>query len=62
MLLLDDFVDQDFTKNNPNLAKMGQQLFNWLDGAERWLSRSISQKRDVLVLAIDNQGVLGGLP
>jgi tetratricopeptide (TPR) repeat protein len=57
-----DFADRDFTKNNPNLAKIGQQLFNWLDGLERWLSRSISQKRGVLVLAIDSQGKLGGLP
>jgi hypothetical protein len=57
-----DFADRDFTKNNPNLAKIGQQLFNWLDGSERWLSRSISQKRGGLALAIDSQGKLGGLP
>jgi hypothetical protein len=35
-----DFADRDFAKNNPELAKIGQKLFNWLDGAERWLSRS----------------------
>jgi hypothetical protein len=57
-----DFANRDFTKNNPNLAKIGQQLFNWLDGSERWLSRSISQKRGGLALAIDSQGKLGGLP
>jgi CHAT domain/AAA ATPase domain len=57
-----DFADRDFTKNNPNLAKIGQQLFNWLDGSERWLSRSISQKRGGLALAINSQGNLGGLP
>jgi hypothetical protein len=33
-----DFADRDFTKNNPDLAKIGQKLFAWLDGAERWLS------------------------
>jgi hypothetical protein len=44
-----DFADRDFAKNNPDLAKIGQKLFNWLDGAERWLSRSIAQKRGVLV-------------
>jgi CHAT domain len=57
-----NFADRDFAKNNPDLAKIGQKLFNWLDGAERWLSRSIDQKRGVLVLAIDSPGKLGGLP
>jgi hypothetical protein len=57
-----DFADRDFTRHSPDLAKMGRQLFNWLDGAERWLSRSIQQRRGLLVLAIDSQGVLGGLP
>jgi hypothetical protein len=37
-----NFADRDFAKNNPDLAKIGQKLFNWLDGAERWLSRSIA--------------------
>jgi hypothetical protein len=66
-----DFADRDFTRQSPNLAQMGRQLFNWLDGAERWLSRymlthglapTIQQQRGLLVLAIDSQGVLGGLP
>jgi tetratricopeptide (TPR) repeat protein len=57
-----NFADRDFAKNNPDLAKIGQKLFNWLDGAERWLSRSIDQKLGVLVLAIDSPGKLGGLP
>ncbi|MEA5568305.1 tetratricopeptide repeat protein [Anabaena sp. UHCC 0399] len=38
----------------PNLPKMGQQLFYWLDGDGRWLSRAIKNSRgDGLVVAID---------
>ncbi|MBD2365235.1 CHAT domain-containing protein, partial [Anabaena minutissima FACHB-250] len=38
----------------PNLPKMGQQLFYWLDGDGRWLSRAISNSRGAgLVVTID---------
>uniref|UniRef100_UPI00286AD40D CHAT domain-containing protein n=1 Tax=Chamaesiphon sp. OTE_75_metabat_556 TaxID=2964692 RepID=UPI00286AD40D len=57
-----DFADTDFAKNSPDLAKMGRKLFDWLDGTERWLSRSIAQQRQGLILAIDCQDRLGGLP
>ncbi len=57
-----DFADTDFAKSSPNLAQIGRQLFDWLDGAERWLSRSIQQQRQGLILAIDCQDRLGGLP
>jgi hypothetical protein len=57
-----DFIDQDFTKTNPYLAPLGRQLFDWLDGTERWLAGAIAQNRGGLVLAIDAQEQLGGLP
>ncbi len=57
-----DFADTDFKKNSPDLAKMGRKLFDWVDGTERWLSRSIQQQRHGLILAIDCQERLGGLP
>ncbi|MBU7583423.1 MAG: CHAT domain-containing protein, partial [Nostoc sp. TH1S01] len=38
----------------PNLPNMGRQLFYWLDGDGRWLSRAIENCRgDGLVVAID---------
>jgi tetratricopeptide (TPR) repeat protein len=57
-----DFADTDFAKNSPDLAKIGRKLFDWVDGSERWLSRSIDQQRQGLILAIDCQDRLGGLP
>jgi tetratricopeptide (TPR) repeat protein len=57
-----DFADTDFARNSPDLAKIGRQLFDWLDGTERWLSRSIEQQPHGLILAIDCQDRLGGLP
>lgn len=57
-----DFADTDFERNSPDLAKIGRQLFDWVDGSERWLSRSIQQQRQGLILAIDCQDRLGGLP
>jgi tetratricopeptide (TPR) repeat protein len=57
-----DFADTDFAKNSPDLAKIGRKLFDWVDGTERWLSRSIDQQRQGLILAINCQDRLGGLP
>ncbi len=57
-----DFIDRDFTKTNPHLAQLGRKLFDWLDGTERWLAQAIAQNRGGLVLAIDAQEQLGGLP
>jgi tetratricopeptide (TPR) repeat protein len=46
----------------PNLSKMGQLLFYWLDGDGRWLSRAIKNCRGGgLVVAIDTTE-LGHLP
>jgi hypothetical protein len=40
----------------PNLSKMGEQLFFWLDGDGRWLSRAIENCRgEGLVVAINTQ-------
>ncbi|WP_310489121.1 CHAT domain-containing protein, partial [Chamaesiphon sp. VAR_69_metabat_338] len=57
-----DFADTDFARDSPDLAKIGRKLFDWVDGSERWLSRSIEQQRQGLILAIDCQDRLGGLP
>jgi tetratricopeptide (TPR) repeat protein len=57
-----DFADTDFARNSPDLAKIGRQLFDWVDGTERWLSRSIQAQRQGLIIAIDCQERLGGLP
>jgi hypothetical protein len=57
-----NFAGTDFARNSPDLAKIGRQLFDWVDGAERWLSRSIQQQRQGLILVIDCQERLGGLP
>jgi tetratricopeptide (TPR) repeat protein len=65
-----DFIDRDFSTRNLNLLQLGRRLFDWLDGTERWLAQAIAggasgaieqQGRD-LVLAIDAQDQLGGLP
>lgn len=47
----------------PDLKGIGQQLFLWLDGNGRWLSRAIHDCRDEgLVLALDVRERLGHLP
>jgi hypothetical protein len=57
-----DFIDRRFERHSYNLAQIGRKLFDWLDGGERWLSRSIEQHKRGLIIAIDAQGRLGGLP
>ncbi len=65
-----DFIDYRFESDSYRLAKIGRRLFDWLDGGERWLSRSIEQKRGLLIIAIlvprgfanEAQGRMGGLP
>jgi tetratricopeptide (TPR) repeat protein len=57
-----DFIDRDFTTGSLNLLQLGRRLFDWLDGTERWLAQAIEQHGKNLVLAIDAQGQLGGLP
>lgn len=47
------------------LKEVGQSLFRWLDGGERWLSTEIeasANQADVLVLAIDSPHGLAHLP
>lgn len=47
----------------PDLEGMGHQLFCWLDGTGRWLSRAINDcKEQGLVLALDVHERLGHLP
>lgn len=47
----------------PDLKGMGHQLFCWLDGTGRWLSRAINDcQEEGLVLALDVRERLGHLP
>ncbi|MFW9257153.1 CHAT domain-containing protein [Nostoc sp. CALU 546] len=61
-----DFLQQgerDYYKLLPNLPGIGQQLFFWLDGDGRWLSRGIANCRgEGLVIAIDTDKKLAHLP
>jgi hypothetical protein len=57
-----DFIDRDFTTRNLNLLQLGRRLFDWLDGTERWLAQAIEQQSRDLVLAINAQDRLGGMP
>ncbi|MBD2609980.1 tetratricopeptide repeat protein [Nostoc punctiforme FACHB-252] len=61
-----DFLQQgerDYYKLLPNLSGIGQQLFFWLDGDGRWLSRGIANCRgEGLVIAIDTEKKLAHLP
>jgi tetratricopeptide (TPR) repeat protein len=57
-----DFIDRDFESDNYYLPKLGRKLFDWLDGSQRWLSGSIDRHKRGLIIAIDAQGRMGGLP
>ncbi len=55
--------DRDYYKLLPNLPGIGQQLFFWLDGDGRWLSRGIANCRgEGVVIAIDTDKKLAHLP
>ncbi|MCC5662576.1 tetratricopeptide repeat protein [Nostoc sp. CHAB 5784] len=55
--------ERDYYKLLPNLPGIGQQLFFWLDGDGRWLSRGIANCRgEGLVIAIDTDRKLAHLP
>nr|MDZ8048953.1 tetratricopeptide repeat protein [Nostoc sp. DedQUE02] len=55
--------ERDYYKLLPNLRGIGQQLFFWLDGDGRWLSRGIANCRgEGLVIAIDTDKKLAHLP
>ncbi|MDZ8236822.1 MAG: tetratricopeptide repeat protein [Nostoc sp. ChiQUE01a] len=55
--------ERDYYKLLPNLSGIGQQLFFWLDGDGRWLSRGIANCRgEGLVIAIDTEQKLAHLP
>jgi tetratricopeptide (TPR) repeat protein len=55
--------ERDYYKLLPNLPGIGQQLFFWLDGDGRWLSRGIANCRgEGLVIAIDTDKKLAHLP
>ncbi|OYD87779.1 hypothetical protein CDG77_27500 [Nostoc sp. 'Peltigera membranacea cyanobiont' 213] len=61
-----DFLKQgedDYYKPLPYLPGIGQQLFFWLDGDGRWLSRGIANcLGEGLVIAIDTDQKLAHLP
>ncbi|MEH2424681.1 MAG: tetratricopeptide repeat protein [Nostoc sp.] len=61
-----DFLKQgerDYYKLLPNLAGIGKQLFFWLDGDGRWLSRGIANCcGEGLLIAIDTDKQLAHLP
>ncbi|MEH2302531.1 MAG: CHAT domain-containing protein [Nostoc sp.] len=55
--------ERDYYKLLPNLPGIGRQLFFWLDGDGRWLSRGIADCRgEGLVIAIDTDKQLAHLP
>ncbi|MEH2115398.1 tetratricopeptide repeat protein [Nostoc sp.] len=55
--------ERDYYKLLPNLLGIGKQLFFWLDGDGRWLSRGIANCRgEGLVIAIDTDPKLAHLP
>ncbi|MEJ1929563.1 tetratricopeptide repeat protein [Nostoc sp. NIES-2111] len=55
--------ERDYYKLLPDLRGIGQQLFFWLDGDGRWLSRGIANCRgEGLVIAIDTDKKLAHLP
>ncbi|MBN3959037.1 tetratricopeptide repeat protein [Nostoc sp. NMS8] len=61
-----DFLKQgerNYYRLLPNLPGIGKQLFFWLDGDGRWLSRGIANCRgEGLVIAIDTDQKLAHLP
>ncbi len=62
-----DFLKQgerDYYKLLPNLPGIGQQLFFWLDGDGRWLSRGIANcgGKELVIVAIDADKKLAHLP
>jgi len=57
------FAERDYYVLLPDLIRIGQQLYCWLDGVDRWLSRAIRQcDSDCLVLQITTQQFLSHLP
>ncbi|MDM9582501.1 tetratricopeptide repeat protein [Nostoc sp. GT001] len=55
--------ERDYYRLLPNLPGIGKQLFFWLDGDGRWLSRGIANCRgEGLVIAIDTEQKLAHLP
>ena len=55
--------ERDYYRLLPNLPGIGKQLFFWLDGDGRWLSRGIANCRgEGLVIAIDTDQKLAHLP
>ncbi|MBD2181692.1 tetratricopeptide repeat protein [Aerosakkonema funiforme] len=54
---------RDYYLGRPALVDIGKQLFVWLDGNGRWLSRAIDKSKDGgLILAIDAGQKLAHLP
>ena len=58
-----DCAERDYYVPLPDLIQIGQRLYCWLDGIDRWLSRAIRQcDSDCLVLQITTQQALTHLP
>ncbi|CAN1208920.1 hypothetical protein TUMEXPCC7403_01765 [Tumidithrix helvetica PCC 7403] len=56
-------AERDIYVSMPDPVAMGKQLFAWLDGTGRWLSRALADcQGDLLVLAIANLAKLPHLP
>ncbi|KYC34582.1 hypothetical protein WA1_51255 [Scytonema hofmannii PCC 7110] len=56
-------AERDYNTRPEDYAKMGQALYNWLDGSERILQQAIDQhRRDGIVLAIAATEGLAHLP
>ncbi len=56
-------AERDIYVSRPNPVAIGKQLFGWLDGDGRWLSRALADcDGDLLVLAIANHAKLPHLP
>ena len=55
--------EQDYYVLRPDIKRMGQRLFLWLDGDGRWLSRAINEcAAEGMVLAIAAEAQLSHLP
>jgi len=55
--------EQEYYVLLPNIPRIGQQLFLWLDGDGRWLSRGLAKQRgEGLVIAINTGEKLAHLP
>ncbi|NMG60311.1 CHAT domain-containing protein [Geitlerinema sp. P-1104] len=61
--LIREAETQFYTRFPGDLVRLGQRLYDWLDGSDRWLTQALQDnRRQTLVLAVDLQGRLAHLP